>query len=132
MESVINEPGIKDILKILHKTTILIHGIGGAEEIGRRRGLSEREIMAIKRKGAVAEAFGYYFDKNGKVVHTSTSVGLTIKDLKNIRTVIAIAGGTNKAPAIQAFLKYHSPTVLITDEGAARKLLELEGGSDNE
>ena len=89
------------------------------------------KLKQLKEK-VQAEAFGYYFDKNGKVVHTSTSVGLTIKDLKNIRTVIAIAGGTNKAPAIQAFLKYHSPTVLITDEGAARKLLELEGGSDNE
>lgn len=127
MESVINEPGIRDILKIVRRTNILLHGIGGAEEIGRRRGLSEREIKSIRKKGAVAEAFGYYFDKEGKVVHTTTSVGLSIKDLKNIRTVIAIAGGANKAPAIQAFLKYHNPTVFITDEGAARKLLELEG-----
>ncbi|HHY70499.1 MAG TPA: sugar-binding transcriptional regulator [Thermoanaerobacterales bacterium] len=132
MESVINEPRIQEILEIVHRTNILLHGIGGAEEIGRRRGLSEKQIMEIKKKGAVAEAFGYYFDSEGKVVHITTSVGLTIKDLKNIRIVIAIAGGTNKAPAIQAFLKYHNPTVFITDEGAARKLLELEGGEDNE
>jgi central glycolytic genes regulator len=132
MESIINEPGIREILKIVRRTSILLHGIGGAEEIGRRRGLSEREIIEINKKGAVAEAFGYYFDSEGEVVHTATSVGLTITDLKNIRIVIAIAGGANKAPAIQAFLKYHSPTVFITDEGAARKLLELEGGEDNE
>jgi central glycolytic genes regulator len=132
MESIINEPGIREILKIIRSTNILLHGIGGAEEIGRRRGLSEKEIMEINKMGAVAEAFGYYFDNEGKVVHTTTSVGLTISDLKNIRIVIAIAGGANKAPAIQAFLKYHNPTVFITDEGAARKLLELEGGEDDE
>lgn len=128
MESIMNEPGIREILQIVRKTNILIHGIGGAEEIGRRRGLSKQEIAAIIKKGAVAEAFGYYFDKDGKIVHTSTSVGLSNTDLKNIRIVITIAGGANKASAIQAFLKYHSPTVLITDEGAARKLLKLEGG----
>lgn len=132
MESVVNEPGIKEILQIIHQTSILLHGIGGAEEIGRRRGLSESEINEIIKKGAVAEAFGYYFNKEGKVVHTTTSVGFSIKDLENIRTVVAIAGGESKAPAIQAFLKYHSPTFLVTDEGAARKLLELEGGASNE
>jgi central glycolytic genes regulator len=128
MESVINEPGIREILKIVRKTNILLHGIGGAEEIGRRRGLSKQEITEISKKGAVAEAFGYFFNKEGKVVHTTTSVGLSVTDLKNIRIVIAIAGGANKAPAIQAFLKFHNPTVFITDEGAARKLLKLEGG----
>lgn len=128
MESIINEPGIREILKIVRKTNILLHGIGGAEEIGRRRGLSKQEITEISKKGAVAEAFGYFFDKEGKVVHTTTSVGLSVTDLKNIRIVIAIAGGANKAPAIQAFLKFHNPTVFITDEGAARKLLKLEGG----
>ncbi|NLZ54678.1 MAG: sugar-binding transcriptional regulator [Thermoanaerobacteraceae bacterium] len=132
MESIINEPGIREILKIIRKTNILLHGIGGAEEIGRRRGLSKEEIAEINKKGAVAEAFGYFFDKEGKVVHTTTSVGLSVTDLKNIRIVIAIAGGANKAPAIQAFLKYHSPTVFITDEGAARELLKLEGGEQNE
>jgi len=128
MESIINEPGIREILQIVRRTNILLHGIGGAEEIGRRRGLLKQEITEISKKGAVAEAFGYYFNKEGKVVHTTTSVGLSVTDLKNIRIVIAIAGGANKAPAIQAFLKYHSPTVFITDEGAARKLLKLEGG----
>ncbi|MCG1011287.1 sugar-binding domain-containing protein [Tepidanaerobacter sp. GT38] len=128
MESIVNEPGIREILNIVRRTNILLHGIGGAEEIGRRRGLSKQEIMEIRKKGAVAEAFGYYFNKEGKVVHTTTSVGLSVADLKNIRIVIAIAGGASKAPAIQAFLKYHSPTVFITDEGAARKLLKLEGG----
>jgi len=132
MESVVNEPGIREILNIIRRTNILLHGIGGAEEVSRRRGLSDEETAAILEKGAVAEAFGYYFNKEGKVVHTTTSVGLSVTDLNNIRAVIAIAGGANKAPAIRAFLKYHSPTVLITDEGAARKLLKLEEANSDE
>ncbi|WP_422446058.1 sugar-binding transcriptional regulator [Thermoanaerobacterium sp. DL9XJH110] len=128
MESIVREPGIREVIDIIRRADILLHGIGGAEEMARRRGLPEEEIVAIKKTGAVAEAFGFYFNKNGEIVYTTTSVGLSIKDLKNIRVVIAIAGGASKAPAIQAFLKYHLPTVLITDEGAARRLLELEGG----
>lgn len=132
MESVVNEPGIKEVIAIIRQASILLHGIGGAEEMARRRGLSEQEVGEILKKGAVAEAFGFYFDREGLIVHTTTSVGLSIKDLKNIRIVIAIAGGASKAPAIQAFLRYHHPTVLITDEGAARRLLEIEGGIRHE
>lgn len=126
MESVVNEPGIKEVIATIRRADILLHGIGGAEEMARRRGLNEKEIEQIIEKGAVAEAFGFYFNKEGLIVHTTTSVGLSAKDLNNIRTVIAIAGGASKAPAIQAFLRYHHPTVLITDEGAARRLLEVE------
>ncbi|HHW03692.1 MAG TPA: sugar-binding transcriptional regulator [Thermoanaerobacterales bacterium] len=132
MESVVGEPGIKEVIATIRQASILLHGIGGAEEMARRRGLSEEEIDQILKKGAVAEAFGFYFNREGLIVHTTTSVGLSIKDMTNIRTVIAIAGGASKAPAIQAFLKYHRPTVLITDEGAARRLLEIEGGTVNE
>lgn len=132
MESVLKEPGISQLIMTIRKANILLHGIGGAEEIALRRGLPEEEIKYILNKGAVAEAFGFYFNKDGKVVHTTTSAGLNIKDLDNIRDIIAIAGGAEKAPAIQAFLKYRRPSALITDEGAARRLLELEGGPRNE
>jgi central glycolytic genes regulator len=128
MESVINEPGIKDVIATIRKANILLHGIGGAEEIARRRGTPESEIREILKKGAVAEVFGFYFNNKGEIVHTTTSAGLSIKDLNSIRTVIAIAGGKSKAPAIQAFLKFFTPAVFITDEGAARGLLEIEGG----
>jgi len=129
MESVVNEPGIKDVIDTIKKADILLHGIGGAEEMAIRRGLPEEEIRKILDRGAVAEAFGYYFNNEGEVVYTTTSVGLSIKDLKNIRTVIAIAGGRSKAPALRSFLKFHTPAVFITDEGAARGLLEIEGGN---
>lgn len=132
MESVLSEPSIREVLSIIRNADILLHGIGGAEEMARRRGLPRDKIRQILNKGAVAEAFGFYFNKNGKIVHTTTSAGLTIKDLDKIRNIIAIAGGSEKAPAIQAFLKYRKPWALVTDEGAAYRLLELEGGNNNE
>ncbi|ADL08584.1 sugar-binding transcriptional regulator [Thermosediminibacter oceani] len=130
MESIVNEPGIKEVIALIRRADIVVHGIGGAEEMARRRGLSESEIRRILENGAVAEAFGFYFDHEGRIVYSTTSAGLSVKDLKNIRKVIAIAGGSGKAPAIRAFLKYHRPTILITDEGAAKKLLEIEGGKN--
>ncbi|KXG76653.1 Central glycolytic genes regulator [Fervidicola ferrireducens] len=132
MESITSEPRIKEVLSLIKRADVVIHGIGRAEEMARRRGLDESVIKKILKNGAVAEAFGYYFDSEGRVVFTTTSAGLSVNDLKNVRKVISVAGGAKKAPAIRAFLKYHCPTALITDEGAARKLIELEGGSTDE
>ncbi|MCG0275734.1 MAG: sugar-binding transcriptional regulator [Thermosediminibacteraceae bacterium] len=128
MESVTNEPRIKEVITLIRRADIVIHGIGGAEEMARRRGLDEKVIREILESGAVAEAFGYYFDCEGRIVYITTSAGLSVNDLKNIPKVISVAGGSKKASAIRAFLKYLRPNALITDEGAARKLLELEGG----
>ncbi len=125
MESMVNEPDIRELINTIHNADILLHGIGRADEMARRRGMNEHKISDILNKGAVAEAFGYYFNSKGQIVHTTTSMGICVSDLKNIRTVIAIAGGTSKAAAIQAFLRYKSQAVLITDEAAARKLIEL-------
>ncbi|MGI6485951.1 MAG: sugar-binding transcriptional regulator [Thermoanaerobacterales bacterium] len=132
MDSVVNEPSVREVISVINNATILLHGIGGAEEMASRRGMSREQVLDIINKGAVAEAFGFYFSKEGKIVHTTTSIGLSAKALGKIRTVIAVAGGANKAPAIQAFLRYHQPSVLITDEGAARRLLEIEGGDNHE
>jgi central glycolytic genes regulator len=42
-----------------------------------------------------------------------------------IPNVIAVAGGASKAKAIKAYMKKApASTILITDEGAARKLLK--------
>lgn len=131
MESMINEPGIKEVINIIKKADILLHGIGEAVKMAYQRGFSKSKVNDIVKKGAVAEVLGFYLNKEGEVVYTTTSAGLNIKDLKNIKIVIAVAGGASKAMAIRAFLKYNQPTILITDEGAARGLLDIEGGKIN-
>jgi central glycolytic genes regulator len=82
-------------------------------------------LRKLENSKAVGEAFGYYFNEEGEIVHKVSTIGLQLEDLADIPNVIAVAGGGSKAKAIKAYLK-QAPisTILITDEGVARTLLK--------
>ncbi len=120
------EPQIKEVLELLAQTDILIHGVGTAKEMANRRRLAGDEFAYLKEKGAVGEAFGFYFNEEGEIVYTTTSVGLKLDDLTQDKLlVIAIAQGEEKARAILSVVspKYHD--ILITDEKTALEILEI-------
>lgn len=126
LETMLNEPDIKDTVEKISKSNILIFGIGRADEMGRRRGLTEEEIKKLISKGAVAEAFGCYFNSEGQIVDKTPTMTLDFEDVKNIEHIIAVAGGKNKAKAIAAVKTNNPNMVLVTDEGCAKELLKLK------
>ncbi|MNN68697.1 central glycolytic protein regulator [compost metagenome] len=119
----IQEPHIQEIIQVIHQARMLVHGIGEASVMARRRKIDSATIESLKREGALAEAFGYYFDASGKVVHRMPTVGLKLEDIQQTQAVIAVAGGRSKAPSIAAVLKFGCH-VLVTDEAAAISILE--------
>ncbi|MGI6452511.1 MAG: sugar-binding transcriptional regulator [Syntrophomonadaceae bacterium] len=119
---------IKKIVDTIRSCHILVHGIGVAEEMAKRRGLSAGEIDFLHRQGATGEALRYYFDNQGKIVYEVPGIGLELTDLANVNIIVAVAGGSNKAEAIKAVLKSGYPKVLITDEGAVKKIINGKGG----
>ncbi len=121
--SLIQEPHIQEIVQVIHQARMLVHGIGEASVMARRRKIDSATIESLKREGALAEAFGYYFDASGKVVHRMPTVGLKLEDIQQTQAVIAVAGGRSKAPSIAAVLKFGCH-VLVTDEAAAISILE--------
>lgn len=123
MQSIAGEPKIKELLELLRRADMVLHGIGSAEEMASRRGMPPEKIAEIQHKGAVGEAFGYYFSIEGQVVHSTSSVGLQITELSSIQQVVAVAGGRSKAAAVKAVLSHAPRNVLILDEGAARGIL---------
>lgn len=125
MEKLYEDPKIKDAIAAIKKANILIHGVGDAIQMAKRRGCEPESIQHLLDNGAVAEAFGYYFEKEGKIVYHANSVGIRFSDLQKIPVILAIAGGSNKARAIKAVALNHRQHVLITDEGAALELLKL-------
>ncbi len=90
--------------------------------MARRRSTSEADWLKIQASEAVGEAFGYYFNEEGNVVHKVRTVGMQLEDLQNVSHVVAVAGGSSKAKAIQAVIKQGHTSILITDEGAAKQL----------
>lgn len=120
------EPFIKEMVDLYERTNIIIHGIGDALEMARRRNSSLEEIQRLEEIGAVSEAFGYYFNSQGEAVHRIRTIGVQLKQLENMEHLLAVAGGTKKANALLSYFKQApAQTVLVTDEGAAQEMMRI-------
>jgi len=130
METLLNEPDIKSVIDNLQNADILIYGIGRAQDMMQRRNFTPEQQRKLERLGAVAEAFGYFFNGKGEIVYACNSIWLKMDNLKRIPKVIAVAGGRQKARAIMATFKHWKRGILVTDEGAAREMIclaEIDG-----
>lgn len=125
ISSLKNEPEIKELMTLIEKINILLFGVGDALTMANRRGLNQEEIGIIKSKGAVAEAFGHYFNREGDIVHEISTIGITLDQFRRIPNPVAVAGGLGKLDAIIAICKLHSGLTLVTDEVVAREILHL-------
>ena len=125
LETILNEKDIKNLIDKIRSAEVLIYGIGIAEDMARKRGLSEQEINELEVLGAVGEAFGHYYNKSGKIIHSTPTIGMRNEDIKNNETLIAVAAGKNKARAIIATEINRSSTVLIIDEAAAEEIINI-------
>ncbi|MFD1317418.1 sugar-binding transcriptional regulator [Loigolactobacillus zhaoyuanensis] len=119
------EPAVKEVLQLVDKSSAVVHSIGGAIPMAKRRNMSAETIAMLQQKQAVGEAFGYFFNQMGEVIYKIPRIGLQLHDLERIASVIAVAGGSDKAAAIKAYAQLApQQTWLITDEGAANLILK--------
>lgn len=123
--SILKDAAINEVLDLIKSARMVLHGIGDAIVMAERRNTSASDLQMLKENNAVGEAFGYYFNEDGEVVHKVQTIGLQLDDLKNMQHIVAVAGGSSKAKAIAAYMK-RAPksTILVTDEGAANQLLK--------
>ncbi|EMR05620.1 Central glycolytic genes regulator protein [Bhargavaea cecembensis DSE10] len=123
------EPSVMEAVALYDRTDCIVHGIGDALELARRRGSDEKTLEKLAREGAAAEAFGYYLGRDGSVIHRLRTIGLNRDQADRIPHPLAVAGGKEKAAPILAYMKQApEQTVLVTDETAAREMLRLYGG----
>ncbi len=122
------EPSIKEVLSLINSSDIVVHGIGEASTMAKRRNTSDANMKKIENGHAVGEAFGYYFNEEGEIVHKVQTIGFQLEHLERLETekhFIAVAGGQSKAKAIQAYMKLAPrKTTLIIDEAVATQLLK--------
>jgi len=125
LEYILKNEDMKESLNLIDSMNLLIFGIGRADTMAKRRNLPKEKVDELISKGAVAEAFGHYFDINGNEIWEYRTVGLSLNKFKLLEKVIAVAGGEEKAEAIISIAKLNKNMVLITDEAAARKIIEI-------
>lgn len=122
-QTMLYEDSIKTTLDLIRNAPFIIHGIGEAFTLANKRNTSNEVIEKLIKEKAVSEAFGYYFNEDGNIVHKLRTIGLQLEDLVGVKSVIAVAGGTSKAKAIASFMKQRKTNVLIIDEAAANEIV---------
>jgi len=120
-----NNKLINDVLSDIQKINLLVFGLGNAREMATRRKSEKNVFNRIEKENLTAEAFGYFFDNDGNVRMQINSVGITLENFKEIKNSIGVAAGSSKAEAIYAISKFNNNFILVTDEAAAKRILEL-------
>jgi central glycolytic genes regulator len=79
LQQLVKEPQVAEVLSLLKNARIVLHGIGDALTMAKRRNYSEAELQELMEVGAVSEAFGYYFDAAGEIVHRMPTLACSWK-----------------------------------------------------
>ncbi len=116
---------VREALELLRHADVLLYGVSRAQELSRARGLSTLERENLEKSGAVGEALGFYFNGQGAVVSNRASLALRSADLGRRIKAAALAVGHSKAEAIISVCMHHEHRLLVTDEGAALRMMEL-------
>ncbi len=110
--------------------TRAVVGIGawapGASTI--RAALSDADARTVDAAGGVADIASIVLDAEGRQVRAAglpeRCIAIREAQLRRVPDVIAIAGGPDKVPAIRAALRSGLVHRLVTDEAAARLLVD--------
>lgn len=125
LQEMMKLPEVKEIIELLERTDLVVHGIGRADAMARFRHLSAEDQEVLRKHKAVGEAFGDFFDFQGKTVLQASTVSLGVGRLHQNSLMVAVAAGERKAEAIIAATRHEAHNSLITDEAAARRIAAL-------
>jgi DNA-binding transcriptional regulator LsrR (DeoR family) len=121
---------VREVLELFPKVTLALVGIGATEPSSALASsgniFSPQEINLLASKGAVGDICLRFFDEKGRQVLTELNdrvISMELGQLRNVRRVIAVAGGRRKLQAIRGALAGKLINVLITDLTTAERLL---------
>ena len=118
MQEMLRLPEVREAMELLERADVILHGIGTASEMMKQRRQPHEE-------GAKGESFGAYYDLNGRCLMESTNVGVDLARLKPTCRMVAAAAGATKAEAIISILRHTRHYLLVTDQGAAERMLGI-------
>jgi DNA-binding transcriptional regulator LsrR (DeoR family) len=123
------QPVIRQTLAMAAEADITFVGIGdlGPEAPLYADGfITEAELKALQKAGAVGEIVGWTFDDKGKLIDGLTNDRVASAPLPSRESslVVATAMGERKLPGLKAALNRRLINGLITDEQTAQNLLK--------
>lgn len=133
-DALVQEAEVRATTTLYDRVTVALIGIGafapgsGQSALLQSGGLSDREISAAQASGAVADLVLHAIAADGTLVPSALeerAIAISFEQLQRIPQVIAVAAGTNKAPAIAATLRTGVVSALVIDRAAAEAILAL-------
>ena len=118
---------ISETLDLLERADVVLHGVGRADDMAEKRQLPPALFSEVMRQGGVAEAHGCYYDIQGQLIFSASTVSHDLGVLKPQCAMLAVAAGKRKAEAVIAVMRSRPHAMLATDEGAAREILRIIG-----
>jgi lsr operon transcriptional repressor len=125
------EPTIQQVLKQACGVEYALVGVGtptADATIVHMGYLDADDARELRKRGVVGDILGQFFDAAGNVVDLpihDRRIGIDLSDLAHIPKVVGVAGGLHKTEAILGALHGGFLDVLVTNELAALRLLEL-------
>ena len=128
-DQLLNEPEVQHVMNMAQLADIAMVGIGSLKTSTEFEGFgykSQKELDLLKKRGAVGEMHGEYFNSVGEPLeleHHHRLISIRLETLRKMKHVVGVAGGSDKIEALKAALKGGFIHSLITDEVTARALL---------
>lgn len=126
-EMLLRQPMVRETLSLAARADITFVGIG---DLGHEAPLyldgfiTQDELKALQKAGAVGEIVGWAFDRQGRMIEGLTNERVASAPMPSRETslVVALAMGEKKLPALTAALNRRLINGLFTDEWTAERL----------
>ena len=124
----------RDVIQVVeswNELTVALVGIGNIDlgpeiEMLFANYLDAKTLGHLKEAHAVGDICMRFFDLNGKSIpETMGVISIDHKQLRKVPRRIGVAGGQEKAEAILGAVRGELVNILITDESAAQRMLEI-------
>jgi DNA-binding transcriptional regulator LsrR (DeoR family) len=127
-ESLRRDPIVAETLKLIEDVTVIVAGVGAWGDPPASRLIEcfdAAEVEELKRQGVCADMCEFLFSPDGQVLRPQTKerIGIGLTRFEEARTVVVVAGGSEKRDALAAILRSGTADVVITDAGSASSLL---------
>jgi deoxyribonucleoside regulator len=135
-KALLRELEIDAVIEMVRQAELALTGIGSVRPhisgLARAGYVSEEDLHAFMREGAVGDICGQYFTIQGEICGLDLHQRVITIDppsLRDISCVMAIAAWREKAPAILGALRGGYVDILVTDDAAATEVLRLDDSS---
>lgn len=134
--ALMEDPAVAGVLALARKSDAAFLGIGavdGESNLVRAARAIPGLLGKLKKRGAVGDMNGRFFDRHGNPVESEIDerlIGLTLDEVRELPLVVGVSGGPGKYEALRAALEGGLVKTIIIDIDNARRLLaEPKGGS---